>query len=132
MKYCQSCGKQLNDEATFCTFCGAKQGVSAAPHIPTPPVPPVPPVAPVKPGRGANGLGIAGFVISIIAIIFSWIPVLNVAAMVLGAPALILPFVGLIVGICSRKRLGLAITGLILSIFAIVIGILVVVGIASL
>ncbi len=25
MKYCSNCGKELLDEATFCSFCGAKQ-----------------------------------------------------------------------------------------------------------
>ena len=27
MKYCPNCGNQLNDEALFCEYCGAKQPV---------------------------------------------------------------------------------------------------------
>lgn len=36
MKYCTSCGKELNDRAKFCTGCGAKCEINVATNIHTP------------------------------------------------------------------------------------------------
>lgn len=143
MKYCTKCGTALDDQATFCSSCGTRQtagpaaaGTGPIPHIPTPPMPhiptppmprvptppvPTPPAPPAKKGRGANGLGIAGFILGIIGLIFSWIPAINVVALVVAILGGVLSLIGIITGIVARKRLGLAITGFILCDFAILV-----------
>lgn len=65
------------------------------------------PPAPVE-EKKTNGLGIAGFIISLVALIFFWVPILN----------FILPPLGLIFSFIAvfRKPRGLAITGLVLSV----------------
>lgn len=69
MKFCSNCGKQLNDEAMFCSGCGAKQDAAPQPQQPvynnnTPPVnnynaAPVPPVQPVGDADVQQNRGIA-------------------------------------------------------------------------
>ena len=58
-----------------------------------------------------NGLGTAGFVLALLAVIFSWIPVVNIILWILG---LIFSLVGL-----RRAPRGLAIAGIILALVAI-------------
>lgn len=58
-----------------------------------------------------NGLGTAGFVLALLAVIFSWIPVVNIILWLLG---LIFSLVGL-----RRAPRGLAIAGIILALVAI-------------
>lgn len=65
--------------------------------------------------KGKNGLGLAGFIIALVGLILSWIPIINLFAIVLLTVAFILSLIGLITGIVKKKKLGLAITGLILS-----------------
>lgn len=36
MKYCEDCGTQLEDDATFCTNCGAKQEIVFIPEVESP------------------------------------------------------------------------------------------------
>lgn len=57
--------------------------------------------------KGSNGVGVAGFVLSIIGIVFFWVPILN----------LILPFLGLLLSFIGvfRKPRGLSIAGLVIS-----------------
>lgn len=57
--------------------------------------------------KKSNGMGTAGFVLSLLGLIFCWAPVLNFILWILG---LILSFVG-----CFKKPKGLAIAGLVLS-----------------
>ena len=38
MKYCTKCGTQLDDDAMFCSACGAATGASAPGSVNTPPV----------------------------------------------------------------------------------------------
>ena len=63
--------------------------------------------------KKSNGVGIAGFVLALCALFFSWIPVLNWILWILG---LILSFVGIF-----RKPKGLAIAGLIISCLGLIL-----------
>lgn len=126
MKFCLNCGAEIREDAAFCPECGAKQAAAQSEekevvvqekHIY---------VHNVKEeqapkGRGANGLGIAGFILNIIGLILSWIPVVNVASLVVTIVGEVLAVVGLIVGIVKRKRLGLAIAGLVLGAIAFIV-----------
>lgn len=60
-----------------------------------------------------NSIGTAGFVLAIIGVIFSWVPVFGWIAWVLG---LIFSFVGIF-----KEPKGLSIAGLVLSLIGIVI-----------
>ncbi len=59
-----------------------------------------------------NGLGTAGFVLSIVAIVLSWVPVLGWILWLLG---LIFSFVGIF-----KQPRGLAIAGLVISLIGII------------
>ena len=72
-----------------------------------------------SPKKG-NGLGVAALVVGIIAIIGSWIPLLNVFSIILGFIALGLAIGGLVVSRNNRPK-GTSIAGLVLSILTIVI-----------
>lgn len=99
-----------------------------APGNPTPPPPSqsLPEQAGTRSGRRANksttALGITGFVLSIIAVLISWVPVVNNFAAVLGAIAL--PFA--IAGIVATRRKGkkrgrgLAVAATIIAVLSIV------------
>ena len=74
--------------------------------------------------KESNGIGTAGFVISLICMLFSWVPVLSWGLWVIG---LILSFVGIF-----KKPRGLAIAGLIISCFDLIVILVVVSAIAAL
>ncbi|NLX72377.1 MAG: hypothetical protein GXY94_03625 [Bacteroidales bacterium] len=61
----------------------------------------------------SNGAGVAGFVLALLGLIFSWIPVLNWILWILG---LIFSIIGV-----TKKPKGLAIAGLIISFIAIIV-----------
>ena len=61
----------------------------------------------------SNSMGIAGFVLSIVAIIFSWIPVLNWILWLLG---LIFSIIGM-----NRKPKGFAVAGLVISLLGLIV-----------
>lgn len=63
--------------------------------------------------KESNGLGVAGFVISLVALLLSWIPVLNWILWLLG-------LIFSAIGICKRPR-GLAIAGLVISLIGVII-----------
>ena len=130
MKKCASCGGMLEDNYNVCPFCGANVGNEPAaqnggydPQVNAPQnaapqsYAAVPAPAVQKP---TNSMGIAGMVIGILSYCFCWVPVLG---LILGLIGVILSGVGM-----SRKercRLnGFAIAGLILSIIAMVLGLI--------
>ena len=78
-----------------------------APQIPDPSQMNVPGNQPVVEEKKSNGMGIAGFVLSLVAIILFWVPALNVVLFILG---LIFSIIGIV-----RKPKGFAIAGLIIS-----------------
>jgi len=73
-----------------------------------------------QPEKG-NGLGIASLVMGIIAIIGSWVPLLNIISVYFGFIALGIGVAGLIIGIVKKRSKVLAIAGLILGIIAVIV-----------
>lgn len=67
-------------------------------------------------GVDRNGLGTAGFVVGLVAAIFSIIPIIGLIAWVLAPVGAILSGVGM-----TREPKGLAISGLVLSLIALII-----------
>ena len=78
--------------------------------------------------KGKNGLGIAGFILSLIGLILSWIPVVNIFGIVLCGIGFLLSLIGLFL---KNKKKGLAIVGLLFSIAGVVLFYLVYAGIAA-
>lgn len=68
--------------------------------------------------KKGNGIGIAGFVLAIVALIFCWLPVINWILWILG-------LVFSIIGMFKRPK-GLAIAGLVISLAAILISLLII------
>jgi hypothetical protein len=93
---------------------GAAPAASSIPSV-SPASAPVP--TPVSPPRG-NGWGVAALVVGIVAVVFSFIPVMGVVAFVLGPVAVLLAIIGM-----TRKlaKKGAAVAGLVLGILSIVI-----------
>ena len=79
--------------------------------------------------KRTNGLGIAGFIVSLIGLILSWIPVVNIFGIVLCGIGFLLCFIGLFL---KNRKKGMAIVGLIFSIIGSGLFFLVYAGIASL
>ena len=71
MAFCYKCGTQINDDASFCHSCGTPtvKNTSAQPYFVQQPVA-YGYVKPLVPGRG---LGIAGMVLGIIGLFYSFI-----------------------------------------------------------
>lgn len=65
------------------------------------------------PQQKSNGIGVAGFVLALLALIFCWVPVLDIILWLLGA-------IFSIIGIFKAPR-GLAIAGTIISFIGIII-----------
>lgn len=63
--------------------------------------------------KKSNGLGIAGFVLALVGLLFSWIPVFSWVVWALG---LVFSFIGIF-----RRPRGLAIAGFIISIIDLII-----------
>ncbi|HJQ46917.1 MAG TPA: DUF4190 domain-containing protein [Amycolatopsis sp.] len=89
-------------------------------YPPQPPYPPAPPEPSVQAAR--NGLGTAGFVLGLIGLIFSVIPIIGVVAW----PLVILGFIFSLIGLnrALKKKAtnkGLAIAGIVLSVIGLVI-----------
>lgn len=74
-----------------------------------------------KKTSGSAGLAITGMVLGIIAIVLSGIPIVNNAAFVLGALALIFGIVGVVKAKQSNVGRGQAITGIVLGVVSICI-----------
>lgn len=144
--FCENCGSQIADGSAICPNCGAAVRVSpttgeAVPVAPiqAQPVEPVQPVQPVQPvyqqpvqpvyqqpayqqpiyqqpaAGGSKALAITALILGICGLVFCWIPVFG----------LLIAVAGLIVGIFALKNpngKGMGITGFVLSIVGIVIG----------
>lgn len=150
--FCPSCGSQLADGSAFCPSCGTPLPGSA-PASTQPGSAPVPPAGAYaqQPGSGgyqqpgayqqpaaygqtvvnvaapqSNGMGTAGFVLALIGLFFSWVPLVGQAVWLVG---LILSLVGL-----GREPRGLAIAGTIISLIGLIlfIGLMGCVGIVAL
>ena len=75
-----------------------------------------------------NGLGVAGFVVSLVGLLFSWIPLVNVMSRWLCFVGLALSVIALFL---KNKKKGLAIAGIILAVVGIALFYLVYAGIRA-
>jgi hypothetical protein len=82
-------------------------------------------------GKASNGLATAGFVLGLLGFLGSFIPVLNIAGLVIGVVGAILAAVGLSRAKKSGAGKGLALSGLILGLLALIIAIVVNVAFVS-
>lgn len=82
-----------------------------------------PPAMSTPPAKSTSGLAIAALILGILAILGSWMPILNNIAIVLAVVGAILAIVGIVKlkKEANKGGKGLAIAGLVLSILAIVI-----------
>ena len=131
MKRCAFCGGMLQDDYKICPYCGsgaenavpvqrAGEGNTPAGNYPYQPPAPVP----LKP---SNGVGVAGMVIGIIAYVFCAVPVFGFVLSLIGV---ILSGTGL--SRMAHCRLnGCAIAGIILSIFALMISLIVTIALLT-
>jgi hypothetical protein len=86
---------------------------------------------PQVPVKRSNGVGLAGFIISIIGVIFCWIPIINLIGLVLVIIAFILCLIGLIFGLKKKRTIVLSIIGLVLSVAGIIIAVAILAAAAS-
>lgn len=114
--FCPNCGAPIAAGTTFCPNCGSSVNVSMANNpfnaVNQPQQNYVYDSAdqPVQP---RNGIATAGFVLSLIGLIFCWFPIVNGLLVI---PGLIMS----IVGVCRQPR-GKAIAGIIMACVAILI-----------
>lgn len=111
--FCPKCGTENPDGAQFCASCGNSAGAAIIERDA------VPAAASAAPGTTQvvnvqmqgmvqkNGLGTAGFVLALIGVFTSWVPVLGWVVWLLGA---VLSVIGVF-----RVPRGLAIAGTVLS-----------------
>lgn len=86
---------------------------------------------PPGPAKASNGLAVAGFVLGLLGLLGSFIPVINVVGIVLGVVGAVLAVFGLSKAKKTGVGKGLAISGLILGVLALIIGIVVNVAFAN-
>jgi hypothetical protein len=83
------------------------------------------------PAKSSNGLATAGFVLGLIGLLGSFIPLLNIVGIVIGVVGAVLAAVGLAKAKKSGSGKGLAMAGIILGVLALIIGIVVNVAFAN-
>ncbi len=110
--FCKNCGKEIDDKAAVCPYCGVLVKSGA--------------VEGEEKKKGVNGVGIAGFVLSLLSL---W----------LGTYFCIVPVIALVlssVGVGLKKKFGscngLAIAGLVISIIALVFWLIILLAVGSL
>ncbi len=120
MKKCSICGAVMPDESVQCPQCKADAGTAIPLYAPNGPGPHYAYGGVSPQEKPVNGKGLAGMIVGILSYVFCWVPILG---FVLGLIGVILSGIGL-----SRKdryRLnGFAVAGLILSILALVWGLI--------
>jgi hypothetical protein len=77
------------------------------------------------PVKGSNGLAVAGFVLGLLGLLSSWIPLLNILGIILGVIGVVLAGVGLAKSKKVNAGKGLAIAGIILGALGVVIAVLI-------
>lgn len=77
------------------------------------------------PTTGSNGLATAGFVLGLVGLLLSWIPVLNILGMLLGVIGVVLAGIGLAKSKKVRAGKGLAIAGIVLGVLAVVVAVVI-------
>ena len=151
--YCSSCGSLINEGQSFCANCGAPvakpvtaaqpvaatqpQSVAqpvtvtqpqpvAQPAVQAQPVAqPVVQAQPVSPApvKKSKGFSIAGFIIGLETLAFSWIIFVNVVSIVTGLVGAVFSIVALVRKKCGLKVL--AVIGLIANIVGVVLSVLI-------
>jgi hypothetical protein len=99
-----------------------------SPYSPAPPPPPPgtgsyypAPGFSEEPRRGIHGLAVAGFVLAILGLVLCWFPALGI---VLALVSLGLAIPGFVLSRRQQRPRGLSIAGLIISIIAVVLGVI--------
>lgn len=99
--FCNNCGKQVDDNTTFCPYCGKQIGTPAASAAQQPTTPPSAPAPAPAASTDSNTIAIIGFVFSffggIIGLVCSIIGYINAKK---GAPYKGLALAGIIIS-CS-------------------------------
>lgn len=75
--------------------------------------------------KGSNGLATAGFVLGLLGLLTSWIPLLNIVGIILGILGVILAGVGLAKSKKVNAGKGLAIAGIVLGALAVIFAVLI-------
>ena len=110
--FCKNCGKEIDDNAAVCPNCGVPTPNMAA-QQPAAPAP-----APVEEKKKTNVFAIVGFVLSLVAGIFSFIN--DYVYWIAVVAAFVLSILGIVWANKKNANLkGLAIAGLVLSILAL-------------
>ncbi len=104
MVYCSKCGKQMDDNATFCSGCGAPLQSQINYTVPD-----------INKAR-KPGFGIAAFVLGIVGLLAWIIPIIGLPV---GVIALVLGIIGL-----KKNSRGMSITGIILGSICLVLTII--------
>ena len=99
--FCKNCGKEIDDKAAICVYCGVATGVGN-------------PNDRQEQTRRVNSFGIAGFVLSILSL---WLGIYYCLASILG---IVLSGIGIAKGKECRFN-GLAVAGLIIGIISFAI-----------
>ncbi|WP_166846057.1 DUF4190 domain-containing protein [Isoptericola sp. BMS4] len=92
--------------------------MSTTPTGPTFEPMPVPPAPGTPPAPRGNGLAVAGFVVALVALALSLVPIVNNGAFVLALVGLVLAIVGLVKARRRAPRQGLAVAGIVLAVLA--------------
>lgn len=77
------------------------------------------------PAKGSNGLATAGFVLGLLGLLTSWVPVINILGIVLGVLGVVLAGVGLAKSKKVKAGKGLAIAGIVLGALAVILAVLI-------
>ncbi len=111
----------MTDSPGQFTIPTSPQAAPGGGHPPQVPQQFQPPQQTQPPALKGNGLAVAALVLGIIALVFCWIPFLNVLSIILGLIGLGLGVPGLLGALRGRRSgKGIAITGVILSVVAII------------
>ena len=122
---CKKCGKKINKTDKFCQYCGTEVSKDAVVSEPKSKVekvvekkeePKVETVKTASENKPSKGLAIAGMAVGIVGLLFS---------LIFGPFAFVLPVVGLILSLCAKGNSGFKTAGIITSIVAFVIEIII-------
>ena len=136
MRTCSSCGKGIADNTKFCPFCGApcEQDVNtdtqenSGEGVYTSSAASAAYSAAAGTGQAgaSKGLTIAGLVLGIVAIIFAFIPGIGWLGWICGIVGIVLSAISISASKKAGEKNGMAVAGLVLSILALAIGIILV------
>ena len=126
--YCSSCGSLIKEGQSFCANCGAPVAQAVVQGTPVVQAQPVAqpvvqaqPVAPA-PAKKAKSFSIAGFIIGLETLAFSWIIFVNALSVVTGLIGAVFSIIALVRKKCGLKVL--AVIGLIANVVGLVLSVL--------